>query len=130
VTKPRFIVDTDNGDVWIEDADGPTDLEGYDIDGVIAFTIDGERLNPVAAGGKPSGDVTYQPTGEIALAELESRVRSYLARSGPSPVNNGDFLVDAANAIAAVNWERRWPRRPRWLSRSIHGDAPPRFGRS
>jgi hypothetical protein len=38
-----------------------------------------------------------------------------------------DFTIDLARSISASEWSRRWPKRPRWLSKWMHGDGPPTF---
>jgi hypothetical protein len=38
-----------------------------------------------------------------------------------------DFPIEVARSIADSEWSRRWPKRPRWLSRRMHGSGPPDF---
>lgn len=38
-----------------------------------------------------------------------------------------DFPVELARSIAASEWSRRWPKRPHWLARRMHGSGPPAF---
>ena len=122
MTQPRFLVWLDNGDVSVESDSAPTALEGYDIARCRAFTVTGAVLRPTTDNGKEWGIVHFEPTDEVQLAELEAAVRTYV--SGLTVHDTGDFFVDAANAIASVEWTRRWPRRPKWLAARIHGARP------
>jgi hypothetical protein len=38
-----------------------------------------------------------------------------------------DFPIQVAQRIAESEWSARWPKRPLWLSRRIHGTSPPTF---
>ena len=38
-----------------------------------------------------------------------------------------DFPIEVARSIAALEWSRRWPKWPLWLSRWMHGSGPPDF---
>lgn len=130
MSEPRFIVYIDNGDISVEFNDGPTELEIYDIAEVRAYSLDGERLLVESEGRGPAQwNVAYRPTGENGMSELEGTVRAYVDRRGLSVADGGDFLIDAANAIARADWQDRLPKRPRWLSRLVHGTAPMRFTR-
>jgi hypothetical protein len=33
-------------------------------------------------------------------------------------------VIEIGNAILEADWQSRWPKRPRWLSARLHGDAP------
>jgi hypothetical protein len=62
-------------------------------------------------------------TAERDEAQLRARLRRFLdewkveARS--------DDVIEIGNAILRDDWNRRWPRRPRWLARQLHGSTPP-----
>jgi hypothetical protein len=36
-------------------------------------------------------------------------------------------LVAVANELLRGQWNSRWPKRPKWLSRRIHGAHPPQI---
>ena len=57
---------------------------------------------------------------EVGLDDL---LRSYQYRGG-APVLAASAL-DFANDWFRAEWERRWPKRPAWLARRLHGDRPP-----
>ena len=100
---------------WMEAVDV---LEGeYEA----AYTIDGRELTIVAERDSP---VSLRVTDVRDVADLRTR----LARSGMHMGLSFDLsnLSAVANYLMRREWERRWPRRPRWLSRLVHGDGPPR----
>jgi hypothetical protein len=37
-----------------------------------------------------------------------------------------DFVA-VANEVLRREWNSRWPKRPKWLSRRIHGEHPPQI---
>ncbi len=63
---------------------------------------------------------------------LLSRIAEYemaIARSAGRPV--GAAVTDPlryAERELREQWENRWPKRPRWLDRRLHGDGPPPVG--
>jgi hypothetical protein len=65
------------------------------------------------------------PTNDVDRDELVRLLRQYVPGENlalePEPFE--DPLAVAA-AISRREWEHRWPKRPRWLSRRIHGDGP------
>jgi hypothetical protein len=32
-------------------------------------------------------------------------------------------LLAVANELLRLDWEHRWPKRPRWLARRLHGEG-------
>jgi hypothetical protein len=90
----------------------------YD-DGI--FDDTGRRYEPDVVGE----EVRLVATDEIDLPLLLDRLREFVTRAGLAvePVNAGDPVAIAA-IIAGWEWDDRWPKRPRWLSRLIHGDRP------
>jgi hypothetical protein len=98
-------------------------IEAPDVaDGVYEaiFTLNGEVIRADAAGA----NVVLTPTGDMDLPGLTRRVRD----------NADHFMSDPADlpAVAAevlnAEWDARWPTRPRWLNRRLHGDRPPQPG--
>lgn len=94
-----------------------------------AYSLSGERIRVSVDGEPETGKVVYLPTGEIALHELESRVRRYVEETRLRLEHTGDLLIDVANALTLAEWDARRPKRPRWLARQLHGEAPTRFAR-
>lgn len=73
--------------------------------------------------------VQLVPTERRDYNDLVHRLRDFGDRAGLNmPVGVTDFPVQAARVIAEWEWSRRWPKRPAWLSRRIHGSRPPTFG--
>ena len=130
MAEPRFIVESDNGDVSVEPDDTVTSVEGYDIREIRAFKLSGERLRPRLADDREWSAVSFIPTGEFAEGELVDALRQYVARTGLHLESTGDYLLDVANAIEAAAYEARWPKRPRWLATRLHGERPYRYSRA
>jgi hypothetical protein len=65
------------------------------------------------------------PTDEVDPDRLVRLLRQYVRGEnlGLEPDAFDDPLAVAA-AISEWEWEHRWPQRPGWLSRRIHGDGP------
>jgi hypothetical protein len=61
--------------------------------------------------------VRLQPTDELAPDELRARLRADPRAGDVDPLS-------FAAAESKWEWEHRWPKRPRWLSRRLHGDDP------
>ena len=81
--------------------------------------------------------VVYQPQIEgyrVRLVPTDTRDRDDLVRRladysetlglALDPASQ-DFTIDLARSISASEWSRRWPKRPRWLSKWMHGNGPP-----
>ena len=83
------------------------------------YRLDGERLDVSV-----NDDVVrLEPSGVRDVAELSATLRSLAERNGytgddPDP-------VAVANEVFANEWLNRWPRRPKWLDRRLHGNSPP-----
>lgn len=66
--------------------------------------------------------VVLTDTGRSDSDDLTRRITRYAQRVGaPIPTDRIAF----ANAVLRAEWDVRWPQRPRWLSRRIHGETPP-----
>jgi hypothetical protein len=90
-------------------------------------------------------DVVYDETGLILRPHVQDRqVHLLPTESGDNgdlfrrlsecqtngislDSHSGDFPAQVARRIAASEWSNRWPKRPAWLSRMIHGSTPPTF---
>jgi len=72
--------------------------------------------------------VRLAPTKRRDLDDLVRRLREFGDRAGLAmPDDSHNFTLEAARVLAAWEWGRRWPKRPRWLSQRIHGVGP-KFG--
>lgn len=85
-----------------------------------AFTLDGHE---VAIAAEQEGPVSLQVTDVRDLDDLRTR----LSKSGDHMGLSFDLsdLRAVANDLLRWEWAQRWPRRPRWASRLIHGKGPP-----
>jgi hypothetical protein len=119
----------DTFEVEIEPESGLTEIEGYDIGGCRWYSLDGERLRAVTDNGKEWGTVHLEPTGEMALPELEDLVRRHVDRANLTLEASDDFLIDAANAIEEEDMRQR--KRPVWFERlfRLRPREPVRFSR-
>ena len=61
-------------------------------------------------------------TDERVETGLRARIREYQRRTGAS--ESEDPLEFARHELHR-EWQQRWPRRPQWLARRVHGDRPP-----
>jgi hypothetical protein len=86
------------------------------------FAVDG-RIVTVSArdDATAADDITFTVTSKRGDTELDRRLAEY--RRASSRVLPEDRLA-FANAILLWEWESRWPKRPRWLARRLHGDGP------
>ena len=97
------------------------DVEDGEVRG--AWLHDGTVLRLLTPEG-PDGPVVVQQTDATDLAGLLAAVDAWdRATGGPGGVT--DLLAWADDRLRR-EWARRWPRRPAWLSRRLHGAEPPR----
>jgi hypothetical protein len=122
VTRPTFVFDK-AGDLTVFRDDPSEYLEAIDVElgEYEAFDVDGQRLSLTVNEG---GTVVLLPTGTFDLDQLEHRAHRYAATTGVR-IGGSDFLLDLANHERIRDWELRWPKRPRWLARRLHGSSPP-----
>ena len=93
------------------------------------YALSGERIRVELEGHPDSGTIRYVPTGEAAEDELTARLREYVDRVGLDLEDTGDFVIDVANSLVSADWQVRWPKRPKWLARRLHGEGPVRLTR-
>jgi hypothetical protein len=68
------------------------------------------------------------PTESVDLSDLIRRLSEWCQTKGVSlDSHSAAFPAQVARRIAESEWRTRWPKRPAWLSRMIHGSTPPRF---
>ena len=98
----------------------PIDIENGEYDAVFDNT---GRLYRFGVVGKAT---RLEATDETDLDSLRCRLRA-LADQGAframGPLDLDDPLAVAV-AVSRWEWEHRWPRRPLWLSRRLHGPHP------
>ena len=68
------------------------------------------------------GPVVIQRTDEKDLTGLLHAIQDHQRAAGWS--SDSADPIAFANELLRWEWERRWPKRPRWLSRRLHGDSP------
>ncbi|WP_229051253.1 hypothetical protein [Aeromicrobium sp. Leaf350] len=83
------------------------------------FTIDGEELDLTRT---LAGGVWLMHSGRDGSDDLSRAFRA-LADDDDTDAHVDPRLV--ANEVLEVEWESRWPRRPRWLRRLIRGQRAP-----
>lgn len=118
--------------VFVFDSDGDLDVfsslgaaEGYMEAGDVedgeygdAFLHDGT----VVKMGVDDERVVLTPSAVRDAGRLDRVIDEYQRRVG-ADVRSGSAL-DYANEWFRKEWERRWPKRPVWLARKLHGDQP------
>ena len=95
-------------------------LEAIDVDAgeyAAAFLHDGTVVELSTVGD----DVVLRPAARDG-ARFDDLLLAYTQRTGRPPVGDA---AGFANAWFCAEWERRWPQRPAWLSRRLHGKHPP-----
>ena len=100
-------------------------MEAIDVDDneyVAVYALDGRSIRAATA----HEAVVLTLTEERNDADLRRRLDECRIRDGlRSP--SGD-IVGIANELLRREWEQRWPRRPRWLSRRRRDPGPPQIG--
>jgi hypothetical protein len=84
------------------------------------FAIDGRKVSIGTTGDTVHVTLT-QERDDVAFQRYLALVvgRENLSASPSDP-------VAVANELLRREWEQRWPQRPRWLARRLHGRQPPR----
>jgi hypothetical protein len=86
------------------------------------FTVDGRRIE-ATVGGRGRQDVWLEVVAGDVMAELRERLATALVVVNLDPALAADPIA-AAQALLDGQWESRWPRRPAWLDRRLHGSRP------
>jgi hypothetical protein len=98
------------------------DVENGEYD--VVYDESGLILRPQVQGRR----VHLLPTGSGDHGDLIRRLSEWCQTNGLSlDSHSADFPAQVARRIAEAEWRTRWPKRPAWLSRMIHGSAPSRF---
>jgi hypothetical protein len=122
VSRALFIFDQDN---WCSVFRGPeqaaANLEAADVEAneYVAFDECGRVFRLWAAGL----DVHVAATPDRDEGQLRARLRRFLDEWRVEAAT--DDLIEIGNAILRDDWNRRWPRHPRWLARRLNGTTPP-----
>ena len=99
-------------------------LEAVDVDDgeyEAAFTFDGYIVSICTS----ANDVILDRTDDRDEAGLHQRLELVRIRDGlSSPASDITALADE---MLHRSWQRRWPRRPRWLAARLHGTEPPKI---
>ena len=108
-------------------------MEGIDVENGEwnpIFTIDGHVVHARAEGYAAILSITDRKDLEALKRHVRDdlkRRNQYMREKGLAPYESDPADLRAlANEWFRREWEARWPKRPRWLDRRLHGDAPPR----
>lgn len=100
------------------------EIEAIDVEtGEYAFfTVEGLVVEAVVKGWAAQ-DLDLQVTTTDGSQVLRERLTIELPRVGLDAALAESPLA-AAQALVDARWEARWPRRPAWLDRRLHGSRP------
>jgi hypothetical protein len=110
--------------------DAAVDMEWVDVEGgayEAMFTVRAERLVPHPL---DKYMVRLEPSGEVDIDSLTSMLRRERDRRGTLTADPNDppavaqELDEQERAWRSSRWSRRWPKRPRWLDKRLHGEGP------
>jgi hypothetical protein len=102
-------------------ADAAGQMEAIDVDSgeyQTLYTLDGRVVRASTRGQR----VILEVSTERDEDDLRRRLTEW-SDTGHLTSDPGD-LVAVANELLRDEWDGRWPKRPRWLSRRLHGDGP------
>jgi hypothetical protein len=121
---PPVLVFDREGDIYVLPSmeSAPGRLEMFDVlDGEYqaAFLPDGEV---VELSGERMDPVRLSATGSHDQARLAMLLAAAATRRGRAWPTDDPALIAAL--LVHEDWEQRWPKRPAWLSRRLHGDPP------
>lgn len=129
--RPRAVFVFDGGDLSVHDSleSAAISLEAIDVEnGEFDFYTDDGTVVAATVTGE---HVFLAPTTTGRQQEFLDRLdRFLLAVDAPAEVRSAPDVIDKAQYVVDLNWGRRWPKRPAWLARRIHGDDPPHLRRS
>jgi len=83
------------------------------------FLHDGDVVDLGTAGET----VVLTPSEQRDLARLSTLLVDYQRTTGTQFGSLNP--LDVANEWLRWEWEHRWPKRPTWLARRLHGEVPP-----
>jgi hypothetical protein len=120
---PVFVFALDGVEAFPSVDDAAASMEGIDVangEYEAVFTLDGRPVTATAS----KNDVVLTITDRRDEADLDRRLRDWAPRIGLTSPPEDRRAV--ANELMRRDWELRWPKRPRWLARRLHGSEPPR----
>jgi hypothetical protein len=123
-----FVIERDSHDISafpsLDRAAGS--VESYDIEKgqYEFFADDGTVLDPTVV---DRFKVVLKPTSVKDLDGLIEHLRTWISAAHISVALDETDPVILAKAISDAHWREKWPRRPKWLRRRLHGDGPPEF---
>jgi hypothetical protein len=84
------------------------------------LTLGGDVLQPSV---RPDDEIWVEliATGTNDMERLKRRLAELQQRNGF--VSDPDDPSAVANELLAIEWSLRWPKRPRWLDRRLHGEG-------
>ena len=121
-TRALFVFDRDN---WcyvfpsVEDTENGLEANDVDADEYVVLDQDGTVFESSLEGL----DVRLRATDVRDPALLQDRLSIFMQELRIKCTS--EDVIDIGNAILRAAWEDRWPRRPRWLARHLHGNEPP-----
>lgn len=83
------------------------------------FAVDGRVVDARVVDGVSA----LRPTARYDATDLRRRLADAARRGLVSADPNDPPSV--ARELLQQQWDSRWPQRPRWLDRRLHGDTPP-----
>jgi hypothetical protein len=95
------------------------EVNDVDADEYIAFDEHGTVFTLSAEGQ----DVRLSATDDHDEEQLRQRLAAFVTRWQIDVAS--DDLIEIGNEILREAWNGRWPKRPRWLARRLHGATPP-----
>ena len=119
-----FVFDREN---WcyvfpsVAEAEGNLEAADVEADEYVALDQDGRLFEAEVEGI----DIHLRPTELRDPQQLRDRLTRFTLEWEIEC--ESDDLIDIGNAILEAAWDDRWPKRPRWLARRIHGSKPPRL---
>jgi hypothetical protein len=128
MTDERVFMSADDGlTLFPSVEDAAAHMEWVDVeDGVYEalFTVQGERLLPHP---HERHLVRLEPSGEVdtdALTSMLSRERDQRGAFTADPDDPQAVARELSERQQAWRWEHRWPKRPQWLDKRLHGEGP------
>jgi hypothetical protein len=116
-----FIFDRDDWcSVFASPEEAAANLEINDVESheYAGFTDDGRVVTPIVE----QEDVRVVVTDRRDVDGLQLRLQGCRRHHGFESAI--DDPVGIANEILRADWKARWPKRPRWLARRLHGPGP------
>lgn len=83
------------------------------------YAVDGRVIHVLVS----DGAVELVITSQHDIGDLRSRLAEAAGRG--LVVGDPNDPLAVARTLLRAQWDSRWPQRPRWLDRRLHGDAPP-----